>query len=672
MSSSTYTINKFIQNTASFLSGNAVSNNIVSTSITGSLTGSVSGSLYGTASWAQSSSYAITASYALNGGTGTGGTIYNNNYNNNYNGSVPIGTIISSIQSGSVPTGYLLCDGRYILKSSYPSLATVIYQPVGNLSASFGKRYNLNGTVFTLNEDGVYFKLPDLRGVFLRGFNDGLKNSNNLTSSYDSGSNLIRKGARKFGSLQEDAIEKHNHIFLGNSDQAYAPWGRTTDYTHKGMSGEDSGNDYFYTGDGTQGQGGNDPGVIDNETRPTNVSVNYFIKATDDDFITVTNVTTASYATNAKNAVTSSVSDFAYDNPFPRIVAAISFVGNYNTKDDNAQQYISSAYNIKSVTRVGSNKGIYTINFDTPVSLPYYVVGTTGGPSGAHTSLCVSTKTTSAITTYIESGLGTDSKDVEIVDIMVFQNRLYSDIYKNSVVNTGVETIAVNSLPDNSGVIVTTPLNISVPISTTSPNVTIPNNTSTSYTWKNILEYKQYEYYNVDPVTKVSTSFKYNPTAILNKDVIDQIHSSNLYEDGGQDLEEILTYILTDHNMISLFSCGPAQGNSYNPPTNIADSVVDYTGTKSGKKYKLYIYPVYSLRWNPSDNRNLTEAEQRKIWTDSCGRVGRAFWYADDYVIQHNNIVIAKGHLEGDTTSNPDPSNNLRTLRLSCQISLFQ
>lgn len=60
------------------------------------------------------------------------------------------GTIIH-VAYGSVPTGYLKCDGATYLRTEYPDLFAVI------------------GTIYG-STDSTNFKVPDFQGQFLRGF----------------------------------------------------------------------------------------------------------------------------------------------------------------------------------------------------------------------------------------------------------------------------------------------------------------------------------------------------------------------------------------------------------------------------------------------------------------------------------------------------------------------
>lgn len=90
---------------------------------------------------------------------------------------IPVGTIIQSA-SQITPQGYLKCNGASISRDDYKKLFEAI------------------GTIFG-SDDSNTFKLPDLRGRFVRGFSDG--------SSIDSN--------REFGSIQEDDLKRHTHAF---------------------------------------------------------------------------------------------------------------------------------------------------------------------------------------------------------------------------------------------------------------------------------------------------------------------------------------------------------------------------------------------------------------------------------------------------------------------------
>lgn len=96
---------------------------------------------------------------------------------------LPAGTIIQSA-SKSTPQGYLKCNGASISRVSYKKLFEVIRTTFGS-------------------DDNNTFRLPDLRGRFIRGFSDG--------SSLDSG--------RAFGSYQNDENKEHYHLTLTSSGE---------------------------------------------------------------------------------------------------------------------------------------------------------------------------------------------------------------------------------------------------------------------------------------------------------------------------------------------------------------------------------------------------------------------------------------------------------------------
>lgn len=89
----------------------------------------------------------------------------------------PIGTI-QAFAFKAIPRGWLLCDGASISIDSYPEL------------------YSMLGNTFGESDDG-FFKIPDLRGRFIRGWDN---------------ERVIENIERKFGSYQNDSIQKHTHI----------------------------------------------------------------------------------------------------------------------------------------------------------------------------------------------------------------------------------------------------------------------------------------------------------------------------------------------------------------------------------------------------------------------------------------------------------------------------
>lgn len=134
----------------------------------------------------------------------------------------PIGSIVS-FAGATAPSGYLLCDGSAVSRTSYASLFAVI------------------GTTYGSGDGSTTFNLPDLRGEFVRGLDNG--------KGIDAG--------RLLGSSQGQAIQSHTHS--------------STVWTlNQGYMGSGAG----YPGVGTTGATGGP------ETRPRNVALNYIIKAT--------------------------------------------------------------------------------------------------------------------------------------------------------------------------------------------------------------------------------------------------------------------------------------------------------------------------------------------------------------------------------------------------------
>jgi microcystin-dependent protein len=122
-------------------------------------------------------------------------------------GSGPPGSVIYHAGS-SAPSGYVKANGASLSTSTYSSL----FSAIG----------------YTFGGSGGSFNVPDLRGEFLRGWDDG--------RGVDSG--------RSFGSYQADQMESHAHTFRGGGNYSGGftygyvqanggafPFTITTDYT---------------------------------------------------------------------------------------------------------------------------------------------------------------------------------------------------------------------------------------------------------------------------------------------------------------------------------------------------------------------------------------------------------------------------------------------------------
>jgi len=136
---------------------------------------------------------------------------------------VPTGSIIT-FPTNTVPIGFLECNGAVLSRTIYADLFAIIGTTYGYTSSS-------------------NFKLPDIRGEFIRGFDNG--------RGIDSG--------RSIGSYQVDEFKSHSHEQL-----AWKLGGQTTNSAYS-VNGNTS------TGYFTGATGGS-------ETRPRNIAMMYCIK----------------------------------------------------------------------------------------------------------------------------------------------------------------------------------------------------------------------------------------------------------------------------------------------------------------------------------------------------------------------------------------------------------
>jgi microcystin-dependent protein len=159
---------------------------------------------------------------------------------------VPVGTVIAyaGVSGGGTnpPPGWLLCDGSAVSRATYASLFTVI------------------GTSVGVGDGTNTFNVPDYRGLFLRGFDQGNGADPDATTraAMNSGGNT----GDKVGTIEADAFASHNHA-LGSQVWCISPAGTTT------------------CAFGTNGAVNNNPPTAStggSETRPKNATVNYLIK----------------------------------------------------------------------------------------------------------------------------------------------------------------------------------------------------------------------------------------------------------------------------------------------------------------------------------------------------------------------------------------------------------
>jgi len=159
----------------------------------------------------------------------------------------PSGAIIA-YGGTSAPSGWLLCDGSAVSRTTYATLFAAI------------------GIAYGSGDGSTTFNLPDLRGRFARGV-DGTAN-NDPDKAARTASNTGGNTGNAVGSLQDDNLESHNHrLRYGSTAAALA--------ASRGLIGGS-------TDQGSYINSGLGPAFVENsggnETRPKNVYVNYIIK----------------------------------------------------------------------------------------------------------------------------------------------------------------------------------------------------------------------------------------------------------------------------------------------------------------------------------------------------------------------------------------------------------
>ena len=143
------------------------------------------------------------------------------------NGLLPVGSVIFH-GANSAPTGYLKANGALVSRTTYAGLFAVI------------------GTTFGVGDGSTTFALPDLRGEFIRGWDDA--------RGIDSG--------RTFGTAQADDFESHTHATSAVSMPAYVG---------SGIADGSGGSTFHPTAAPNTATGGT-------ETRPRNIALLACIK----------------------------------------------------------------------------------------------------------------------------------------------------------------------------------------------------------------------------------------------------------------------------------------------------------------------------------------------------------------------------------------------------------
>lgn len=172
---------------------------------------------------------------------------------------VPVGTIMSyggdlgdpGVRERLRRQGWLPCDGAELAGGEQPDLYAAI------------------GTAFGGDKDTGRFRLPDLRGRFVRGVSGDAKNGDPDAATRTQSAPGGYAGDR-VGSLQEDAFQGHHHTTTAINGNTYRDSGGGVSYKPK----TDAASVGDAKADGTHGTP-----RISSETRPKNVYVHWIIKA---------------------------------------------------------------------------------------------------------------------------------------------------------------------------------------------------------------------------------------------------------------------------------------------------------------------------------------------------------------------------------------------------------
>lgn len=115
-----------------------------------------------------------------------------------------IGQVIF-MAGANAPSGFLKCNGQLVSRTTYASLFAVI------------------GTTYGAGDGSTTFNVPDLRGEFVRGWDDG--------RNIDVG--------RAIGSAQTDSFQGHWHNLTYSAASSIGSGGNT--YIHQTTSGNNAG-----------------------------------------------------------------------------------------------------------------------------------------------------------------------------------------------------------------------------------------------------------------------------------------------------------------------------------------------------------------------------------------------------------------------------------------------
>lgn len=169
----------------------------------------------------------------------------------------PSGSVLAFAGS-SAPSGYLLCNGSAVSRSTYAALFAVI------------------GITHGQGDGSTTFNLPDYRGRFLRGVDGGIARDPNRATrtAMNTGGNT----ADNVGSVQTDAFQGHYHS-VGDGSRGITPASGGVVAGNTNTPAAAPGQTNFVFAGGIITDGTNGTPRISSESRPLNAGVNFIIKA---------------------------------------------------------------------------------------------------------------------------------------------------------------------------------------------------------------------------------------------------------------------------------------------------------------------------------------------------------------------------------------------------------
>jgi microcystin-dependent protein len=167
---------------------------------------------------------------------------------------LPVGSILPYVGT-TAPTGFLICNGASVSRTTYAALFAIC-------STRFG----------TVN--GTSFNIPDFRGAFLRGWDNGAGIDPDAASR--TATSFGGATGDSIGTEQADAFAEHDH---GGGAHTHNISAEAADETGNGAITGGTNTSDPNTTVATSSSGSIITSSGGNETRPFNIAVNYIIKA---------------------------------------------------------------------------------------------------------------------------------------------------------------------------------------------------------------------------------------------------------------------------------------------------------------------------------------------------------------------------------------------------------